>query len=68
VASSSVSSGEAGEGSSALFITHDVREASALARQVVVIDDARIVQKGTLESVSREPVSERVRELLGRPA
>jgi iron(III) transport system ATP-binding protein len=58
----------AAERSSALFITHDVREAAALARRVVVIDDGRIVQKGTLESVSREPVSQRVRELLGHPA
>jgi iron(III) transport system ATP-binding protein len=58
----------ADQASSALFITHDVREAAALARRVVVIDEGRIVQQGTVESVSREPASERVRELLGHPA
>jgi iron(III) transport system ATP-binding protein len=55
----------ADQASSALFITHDVREAAALAGRVFVIDEGRIVQQGTVESVSREPASERIRELFG---
>ena len=54
----------ANQGSSALLITHDPREAAALAQRIAIIDAGRIVQEGTMSTVSRHPASQRVRDLL----
>jgi ABC-type Fe3+/spermidine/putrescine transport system ATPase subunit len=50
--------------SAALFITHDAREVAFLGHQVAVIDAGRIVQQGTLATLSEEPRSATVRSLL----
>src|SRR5262249_6812354 len=48
----------------ALYVTHDLREAAALGDRIAVMEQGRIVQEGTLESLRASPSSSFVRELL----
>ncbi len=48
-----------------LFVTHDQEEALDLADEVVILDQGRIVQRGTPEEVTRRPASRFVVEFLG---
>jgi iron(III) transport system ATP-binding protein len=52
-------------GSTVLYVTHDLREAAALADRIVVIEDGAIVQDGSLDALRSEPRSELVRRLVG---
>src|SRR5690606_12881383 len=52
-------------GITTLFVTHDQEEALDLADRVVILDQGRIVQKGTPEEVCRNPNSAFVMNLLG---
>lgn len=48
----------------ALYVTHDLREAAALGDRIAVIEQGRVVQQGTLESLRANPASSFVRGLL----
>ncbi len=48
-----------------LLVTHDPVDAYALADRVVVIDEGRVVQAGTLAEVSAHPRSRYVADLVG---
>ncbi|WP_375389613.1 sulfate/molybdate ABC transporter ATP-binding protein [uncultured Amnibacterium sp.] len=53
---------------SALLVTHDVRDAEALAEEVVVIDAGRVVQRGTLAALRSAPAAPIVATLLDAAA
>ncbi len=48
-----------------IFVTHDLEEATALADELAVMDAGHVLQSGRADRVLSEPVSERVREILG---
>lgn len=48
----------------AVYVTHDPREAAALADRVAVLEEGRIVQAGTLEDVREAPATDFVRGLV----
>jgi len=48
----------------ALYVTHDLREAAALGDRIAVMERGHIVQEGTLDSLHARPASSFVRELL----
>lgn len=52
-------------GATVVYITHDQQEAFALADQVAVINDGRIVQLGTPETVYRQPATRFVATFTG---
>jgi len=52
-------------GITALYVTHDQTEAFAVADRVAIIDDGRIVQRGTPEEVWRRPATGFVADFLG---
>jgi len=52
-------------GTTTLHITHDFEVAAALADQVGVIMDGRIVQTGSTKQVFRHPVDEKVAQFVG---
>jgi molybdate transport system ATP-binding protein len=54
----------AGFAGSALLVTHDVRDAEALADEVVVLDAGRVVQRGSLAALRRDPAAPIVARLL----
>lgn len=48
-----------------LIVTHDLLEAASLAERLVVVEEGRVVQAGTLEDLSRQPRSRYVADLVG---
>jgi molybdate transport system ATP-binding protein len=50
---------------SALLVTHDARDAEALADEVVVIDAGRVVQRGPLARLRADPAAPIVASLVG---
>lgn len=54
----------AGFAGSALLVTHDVKDAEALADEVVVIDEGRVVQRGQLEALRAAPATATIARLL----
>lgn len=50
---------------SAIYVTHDLREALALADRVVVIEDGRITQEDSRSGILKRPASDFVRQLVG---
>jgi iron(III) transport system ATP-binding protein len=48
----------------ALYVTHDLREALALGDRIAVMEQGRVVQEGTLDSLRARPASSFVRGLL----
>jgi len=55
-------------GATVLYITHDQREAMALADRLAVMWDGRILQVGEPDAVYHRPVNERVARFIGRGA
>ncbi len=55
-------------GATTLYITHDQREAMALADLIAVMGEGRILQSGPPEEVYARPVSEAVARFIGRGA
>jgi len=51
-------------GTTAVYVTHDLREASALAERFAVLEAGRVVQQGRLEELRRSPATPFVRSLL----
>jgi osmoprotectant transport system ATP-binding protein len=47
-----------------MLVTHDVAEAAFLAEEAVVLRAGRVVQRGAIEELRREPADDFVRELL----
>lgn len=52
-------------GTTTIYVTHDQAEALAISDRVAVLNDGRIEQVGTPESVYREPASRFVAEFVG---
>lgn len=52
------------EGLPAIFVTHDVRDVRAFGGTVVVVEDGRVVQTGTVEDLQSAPASPFVAEFL----
>ncbi len=48
-----------------LIVTHDLADAFALGRRIVVIDSGRVLQEGSREDVFYRPATRRVAELVG---
>jgi len=48
----------------ALYVTHDLREAAALGDRIAVMEQGRVVQEGTLDTLRANPASSFVRALL----
>ncbi|MCP4198166.1 MAG: ABC transporter ATP-binding protein [Proteobacteria bacterium] len=48
----------------ALYVTHDLREAAALGDRIVVIESGRLVQEGTLADLRRTQATAFVKDLL----
>jgi len=51
-----------------VFVTHDIFEALTLGDRIAVLHAGRLEQIGTKEELLREPRTDFVRELFGRPA
>jgi iron(III) transport system ATP-binding protein len=51
-------------GTTAIHVTHDLREASALAHRFAIVEGGRMVQQGGLEDLRRAPATVFVRALL----
>ena len=49
---------------SVLLVTHDLREAAALANRVAVIEAGRLVQAGTIDELQAQPATQFVEALL----
>ncbi|MGI3165983.1 ABC transporter ATP-binding protein [Pseudooceanicola sp. 200-1SW] len=58
----------AASGATIIYITHDQREAMALATQVAVMENGRFAQVGTPEEVHDRPASEHVARFIGQSA
>ena len=52
-------------GSTGLYVTHDLREAASLGDRIAVMESGRIVQVGILDELSAAPASPFVRSLIG---
>ena len=52
------------EARTTVLVTHDMREALRLARQIVILDRGRVVQVGTPVDVRKRPADEFVRKLV----
>ncbi len=50
-------------GTTALYVTHDLREAAALSDRIGVMEGGRIVQDGTLDELRARPANDFVRAL-----
>ena len=48
----------------ALYVTHDLREAAALGDRIAVMERGRIVQDGTLDQLRARPANDFVRALV----
>jgi iron(III) transport system ATP-binding protein len=51
-------------GATAIHVTHDLREAVAVARRFLVIEGGRVAQEGNLEALNRSPATPFVRSLV----
>jgi ABC-type sugar transport system ATPase subunit len=51
-----------------IYVTHDHREAMALADRILVLDQGRVAQIDTPDAIYRHPADSRVARMLGRPA
>ena len=51
-------------GITALYVTHDLREAAALGDRIAVIESGRLVQEGTLTDLRREQATSFVQSLI----
>jgi len=48
----------------AVYVTHDLREAAALADRIAVLENGRVVQEGTLDDLRSRPATEFVDALI----
>ena len=52
-------------GGARVLVTHDPVDAAVVADRVVVVEDGRVVQDGTLAEITRRPLSDFVADLVG---
>ncbi len=52
-------------GLTTILVTHDPDDAAMLADEVLLLDDGRVLQQGTVEHVFRRPVNETAAAILG---
>ena len=52
-------------GGARLLVTHDPVDAAVLADRLVVVEDGRVVQEGTVATVTRRPASRYIADLVG---
>jgi molybdate transport system ATP-binding protein len=52
-------------GGSCVMVTHDPLDAAAVADRLVILEEGRVAQEGTLESITTRPRTEYVAELSG---
>ena len=55
-------------GATTLYITHDQREAMALADRIAILWEGQLLQAGSPETVYRRPAGEKVARFIGRSA
>jgi ABC-type Fe3+/spermidine/putrescine transport system ATPase subunit len=55
-------------GVTAIYVTHEAREAAALGDRIAVLEQGRIVQVGTIEGLSAQPATSFVRVVVGELA
>ena len=51
-------------GTTVLFVTHDLREATALGDRIAILEDGHVIQTGTLAELRADPHSRFVQDLL----
>jgi molybdate transport system ATP-binding protein len=54
-----------GVDSARILVTHDPRDARVLADRMVIVENGRVVQSGTFDTIAANPASPYVHELLG---
>jgi molybdate transport system ATP-binding protein len=54
-----------GVDSARILVTHDPRDARVLADRMVIIENGRVVQSGTFDTIAANPATPYVHELLG---
>ena len=52
-------------GGARVLVTHDPKDAVALADRIVIIEAGRVVQSGSIDAVAANPASDYVAELFG---
>ena len=52
-------------GTTAVYVTHDPREATAIGRRIAILERGRLVQVGTPEALRTSPATEFVRSFMG---
>ena len=52
-------------GSTFLFVTHDPKEASAIADCLVIMDKGQILQKGKPSEIASNPLNKEVMDIMG---
>lgn len=52
-------------GTTAIFVTHDTRDALAVADRIIVLSDGKIAQEGTPQEVYNHPVNESIARFFG---
>jgi microcin C transport system ATP-binding protein len=55
---------QAGHGLTYLFISHDLKVVRALAHELLVMKDGKIVEQGTAEAIFAAPKSDYTRDLI----
>jgi osmoprotectant transport system ATP-binding protein len=55
-------------GKTVVLVTHDIAEAAYLADETAVLRDGRLVQRGSIEALTRAPADSFVRELIAERA
>ena len=48
----------------AIYVTHDLREAAVLGDRIAIMEEGRIVQEGTLDTLRASPATRFVRGLV----
>ncbi|MFM7488727.1 MAG: ABC transporter ATP-binding protein, partial [Actinomycetota bacterium] len=51
--------------SARILVTHDPRDARVLSDRMIIIENGRIVQSGTFDTIAADPATPYVHELLG---
>jgi molybdate transport system ATP-binding protein len=52
-------------GGATLLVTHDPLDAIALAARVIILEDGRVVQQGSIQDITERPTSRYVADLIG---
>ena len=50
----------------AIFVTHDIKDANAVADEILILKDGEILQYGTIKQVLNQPINKYVSNLIGK--